>query len=41
VRLIRLGRRLAVGEVEIVSDGLSDMAAHATATYALKTVAQG
>jgi uncharacterized protein (TIGR00369 family) len=35
VRLIRLGRRLAVGEVEIVADGLPDMVAHATATYAL------
>ncbi len=40
VRLIRLGRRLAVGEVEIVSDGLPDMVAHATATYALSTAAQ-
>jgi uncharacterized protein (TIGR00369 family) len=37
VRLIRLGRRLAVGEVEIFSDGLPDMVAHATATYALAT----
>ena len=40
VRLIRLGRRLAVGEVEIVSEGLPDMVAHATATYALTTAAQ-
>jgi uncharacterized protein (TIGR00369 family) len=39
VRLIRLGRRLAVGEVEIFSDGLPDMVAHATATYALSTAA--
>ena len=37
VRLIRLGRRLAVGEAEIFSDGLPDMVAHATATYALPT----
>ncbi len=37
VRLIRLGRRLAVGEVEIFSDGLPDMVAHAIATYALPT----
>lgn len=37
VRLIRLGRRLAVGEVEIVSDGRPEMVAHATATYALTT----
>ena len=35
VRLIRLGRRLAVGEVEIVCDGRPEMVAHATATYAL------
>jgi uncharacterized protein (TIGR00369 family) len=41
VRLIRLGRRLAGGEVEIVSDGLPDMVAHATATYALSTAASG
>jgi acyl-coenzyme A thioesterase PaaI-like protein len=37
VRLIRLGRRLAVGEVEIHSDGAADMVAHAIATYALPT----
>ena len=35
VHLIRLGRRLAVGEVEIHSDGVADMVAHAIATYAL------
>jgi uncharacterized protein (TIGR00369 family) len=35
VRLIRLGRRLAVGEVELLSDGSPDMVAHAIATYAL------
>jgi len=35
VRLIRLGRRLAVGEAQIYSDGMSDMVAHAIATYAL------
>lgn len=34
-RLIKLGRRLAVGEVEIHSDGKPDMVAHATSTYAL------
>ena len=33
--LIRLGRRLAVGEAEIYSDGMPDMVAHAIATYAL------
>lgn len=35
VRLIRLGRRLAVAEVEMRSDGMSEMVAHAIATYAL------
>lgn len=35
VRLIRLGRRLAVGEAQIFSDGSPDMVAHAIATYAL------
>jgi uncharacterized protein (TIGR00369 family) len=33
--LIRLGRRSAVGEVELYSDGVPDMVAHATATFAL------
>jgi uncharacterized protein (TIGR00369 family) len=35
VRLIRVGRRLAVGEAELYSQGVSEMVAHATATYAL------
>jgi len=35
VKLVRMGRRLAVGEVEIYSAGVPDMVAHATATYAL------
>ncbi len=35
VTLIRLGRRLAVGEVEIYSQGVPDMVAHAIANYAL------
>ena len=35
VRLIRLGRRLAVGEARLYSDGVADMVAHAIATYAL------
>jgi uncharacterized protein (TIGR00369 family) len=35
VRLIRLGRRLAVGEAQLHSEGSSDMVAHAIATYAL------
>ena len=37
VRLIRLGRRLAVGEARLYSDGADDMVAHAIATYALPT----
>jgi uncharacterized protein (TIGR00369 family) len=40
VRLIRLGRRLAVGEVEIFSDGMPEMVAHAIATYALPASGQ-
>ena len=35
VKLLRLGRRLAVGEVEIYSEGAGDMVAHAIASYAL------
>jgi len=38
VRLIRLGRRLAVGEVKLNSEGSSEMVAHAIATYALPLV---
>jgi uncharacterized protein (TIGR00369 family) len=35
VSLIRLGRRLAVGEARLYSAGQSDLVAHAIATYAL------
>jgi uncharacterized protein (TIGR00369 family) len=35
VTLVRLGRRLAVGEVEIHSHGIPEMVAHAIANYAL------
>lgn len=35
VRLIRLGRRLAVGEVEIYSEGGTEMVAHAIGSYAV------
>lgn len=35
VRLIKVGRRLVVGEVEMVSVKSGDMVAHAVATYAL------
>ncbi len=34
-RLIKLGKRLAVGEVEIFCDGEDEMVAHATATYSI------
>ncbi len=34
-RILRLGKRLAFGEVELFSEGDSDMVAHATCTYAL------
>jgi acyl-coenzyme A thioesterase PaaI-like protein len=35
VRLLRLGRRLAVGEVQMFSDAASQLVAHAVASYAL------
>jgi uncharacterized protein (TIGR00369 family) len=34
-RLMKLGKRLAVGEVTIRSDGLDDPVAHATSTYSI------
>lgn len=34
-KLIRLGGRTAVGEVELYSEGVPEMVAHATASYAL------
>jgi uncharacterized protein (TIGR00369 family) len=34
-RLIKLGRRLAVGEIGIRSEGESDLVAHATSTYSI------
>jgi uncharacterized protein (TIGR00369 family) len=34
IQLIRLGRRLAVGEAELYAEGVTEMVAHATATYA-------
>jgi len=41
VRLLRVGRRLAVGETELFSDGAPDLVAHAIATYALPQAAPG
>lgn len=34
-RLIKLGKRLAVGEIGIRSDGVDALVAHATATYSI------
>jgi uncharacterized protein (TIGR00369 family) len=34
-RLLKLGKRLAVGEVALYSDGESEMVAHATGTYSI------
>ena len=34
-RLLKLGRRLAVGEVSLFSDQSADMVAHATGTYSI------
>jgi uncharacterized protein (TIGR00369 family) len=34
-RLLKLGKRLAVGEVELFSDGPADPIAHVTATYSI------
>jgi uncharacterized protein (TIGR00369 family) len=34
-RLIKLGKRLAVGEVGIRSDGQDDLVAHVTSTYSI------
>jgi uncharacterized protein (TIGR00369 family) len=34
-RMLKLGKRLAVGEVELFSEGDADMVAHVTATYSI------
>jgi uncharacterized protein (TIGR00369 family) len=34
-RLLKLGKRLAVGEIALYSDGETSLAAHATATYSV------
>src|ERR1700704_4489445 len=34
-RLMKLGKRLAVGEGSIFSDGIDEMVAHATSTYSI------
>jgi uncharacterized protein (TIGR00369 family) len=35
VKLVKLGKRLAVGSIDIRSDGGSDLVAHATSTYSI------
>jgi uncharacterized protein (TIGR00369 family) len=37
-RVLKLGKRLAVGEIALHSDGETDLAAHATATYSIPSV---
>ena len=37
-RMLKLGRRLAVGEVSIFSEGLAEPVAHATGTYSIPAV---
>jgi len=37
-RLIKLGKRLAVGEIAIHSDGDDDLVAHVTSTYSIPAV---
>jgi uncharacterized protein (TIGR00369 family) len=37
-RLLKLGRKLAVGEVAIHADGVEDMVAHVTSTYSIPPV---
>lgn len=34
-RLIKIGRRLAVGDIAITSEGEADLVAHATSTYSI------
>ena len=35
-RLLKLGKRLAVGEVAIRSEGEEDLVAHVTSTYSIR-----
>jgi acyl-coenzyme A thioesterase PaaI-like protein len=39
--LIKLGKRLAVGEVALYSEGESKMVAHATGTYSIPKRGEG
>jgi len=40
VRLIKLGKQLAVGDVTIRSEGEEEMVAHATSTYAIPSASR-
>jgi uncharacterized protein (TIGR00369 family) len=39
-RLIKLGRRLAVGEISLRSEGDDELVAHATSTYSIPPAAR-
>lgn len=39
-RLIKLGRRLAVGDISLRSDGEEELVAHATSTYSIPPAAE-
>ena len=41
IRVLKLGRRLAVCEVRLYSEGTRDMVAHATSTYAIPPAGMG
>lgn len=41
VRLLKLGRRLAVGEAALFSEGETELAAHASGTYSIPPDAMG
>jgi uncharacterized protein (TIGR00369 family) len=40
-RMLKLGRRLAVGEVAVFSEGEDEMVAHATLTYSIPPAESG
>ena len=37
-RLLKLGKRIAVGEVSLFSEGAQDLVAHATGSYSIPTI---
>lgn len=38
VRILKLGQRLAVGEIFLFSDGITDAVAHVTGTYSIPSI---